>query len=407
MNSTPVDGETHRPEAERVDSAIDSFLADLDGGNLSDRKIWEKQFDAGLAWVDFPIGLGGLGVSRAFRARVARRLAEAGIPDSGERNGIGVVLAAPVLVSHGSREQQERYLRPLFIGEELWCQLFSEPGAGSDLASLATRAVAVGEDEYAITGQKVWTTMGHTARWGLLCARTDPDVPKHAGLSMFVLDMHAPGVEVRPIRQLTGEAHFNEVFFEDAPVPVANRIGEEGQGWAAIIATLANERATFAAEPLPQGGGAIAQVIQLWNEHHTDNLELADEYAKLWVRAEVVRLAELAAMSIDESGVPGPAWSYLKVMRSELEQQIYSFGVTLMGADGLQYPSYEYRQAARMDDGHGAGADVRTNFLFARSATIAGGTSEVQRTIIADRVLQLPREPNLEKNTPWRELRRS
>ena len=212
-----------------------------------------RQYDLGLAWVHFPEGYGGLGLSP--EAAEARQRDAAGAPGARRRtlrNPIGHGMGAPTVVTHGSDEQKRRYLRPLFTGEEIWCQLFSEPGAGSDVAGLATRAVRDG-DEWVVNGQKVWTTLAHVARCGMLVARTDPDAPKHKGLTYFVVDMHAPGVEVRPLHQITGEAEFNEVYFTDVRIPDAERLGEVGEGWRVSLTTLMNERVAIGGQIPPRG----------------------------------------------------------------------------------------------------------------------------------------------------------
>ena len=216
------------------------------------------RFDAGLAAVHYPVGHGGLGLPRALQPAADAEFASAGAPQlDPRRNVIGLGMAAPTIIAFGTDEQIDRWLKPLWLAEEIWCQLFSEPGAGSDLAGLATRAVRDG-DEWIVNGQKVWTSLAHEARWGLLLARTDPDVPKHAGLSYFVIDMHGPGVEVRPLRQLTGEAEFNEVFLTDARVPDANRLGDVGAGWRVANATLMNERVSIgSARSVPREQSAI------------------------------------------------------------------------------------------------------------------------------------------------------
>ncbi len=188
--------------------------------------------------------------SPSCRGSSTRRWSAAGAPLAYARNPIGHGMGAPTIVTHGSDAQVERYLRPLFTGEEIWCQMFSEPGAGSDVASLATTAVRDG-DEWIVNGQKVWTTLAHLARWGMLIARTDPDAPKHKGMTYFVVDMHAPGVDVRPLRQMTGDAEFNEVFFDDVRIPDAERLSEPGEGWRVALTTLMNERVAI--------GGAIPQ----------------------------------------------------------------------------------------------------------------------------------------------------
>ncbi|GAA4956033.1 hypothetical protein GCM10023238_23330 [Streptomyces heliomycini] len=213
------------------------------------------RFDAGLAWVHFPEGLGGLGLPRSLQAVVDAELEAAGAPDNDPRRiGIGLGMAAPTILQYGTQEQKRRFLKPLWTGEEVWCQLFSEPGAGSDLAALGTRAVREGE-HWVVNGQKVWTSSAHLARWAILIARTDPDVPKHRGITYFVCDMTDPGVEVRPLRQITGEAEFNEVFLTGVRVPDAHRLGEVGDGWRVAQTTLNNERVAIGGMRLPREGG--------------------------------------------------------------------------------------------------------------------------------------------------------
>ncbi len=223
-----------------------------------------RQFDLGLAWVHFPEGHGGLGRSPKLQKLINETLLGAGAPHPYAGNPIGYGMGAPTVVTHGSEDQKRRYLKPLFTGEEVWCQLFSEPGAGSDLAAVRTMARRSGEgwilrdgDEWVVNGQKVWTTLAHLARWGMLIARTDPEQPKHKGMTYFVVDMHAPGVEVRPLYQITGEAEFNEVYFTDVRIPDAERLGEVGEGWRVSLTTLMNERVAIGGQVAPRGGGLV------------------------------------------------------------------------------------------------------------------------------------------------------
>jgi alkylation response protein AidB-like acyl-CoA dehydrogenase len=226
---------------------VRAFLATRDPAGTDRLDFLRARFDAGLAWVHYPAGLGGQGLPRDLQPAVDAAFAAAGAPTNRpERNGIGLGMAAPTILAFGDEQQQRRWLRPLWTGEEIWCQLFSEPGAGSDLAGLATRAVRKGEvggskgaEGWAVTGQKVWTSSAHLASRALLVARTDPDVPKHQGLTYFSCDMTAPGVEVRPLRQMTGEAEFNEVFLTDVPIPDSDRIGAVGEGWKVATARAA------------------------------------------------------------------------------------------------------------------------------------------------------------------------
>ncbi len=248
--------------ADEILALTDQLIADHDPGDQF--AFRGAQFDLGLAWVHFPEGCGGLGADAQLQRVVAGRLQEAGIQFAEIGwNGFGLYLAAPTIVAHATPETRTRLLRPLFTGKEVWCQLFSEPGAGSDLASLATRAVRDG-DEWVVNGQKVWNTLAHMADRGMLVARTDPDAPKHRGLTYFALDMHAPGVEVRPLRQITGEAEFNEVYMTDVRVPDADRIGEVGDGWRVSMTTLMNERVTIGGSVAARESGPIGELMDVW-----------------------------------------------------------------------------------------------------------------------------------------------
>ncbi|MEO6122350.1 MAG: acyl-CoA dehydrogenase family protein, partial [Ilumatobacteraceae bacterium] len=249
-----------------VDQRIEQLLETYDPATTPRETIWGAQYDLGLAWVSFPVGLGGLGVHPLLQERVNTRLAAAGVTSNYLHNFVGVGTAAPTIVSYGTPEQQQRLLRPLFTCEEVWCQLFSEPGAGSDLAAVSTIAERDG-DEWIVNGHKVWTTMGHIAKWGIMVARTDPQRAKHQGLTYFLVDMKLPGVEVRAIRQISGEAEFNEVIFTDCRVPDAMRVGEPGSGWRVTIGTLMNERAHNGdSAKKPKGFGPIAHAVRTWRE---------------------------------------------------------------------------------------------------------------------------------------------
>ncbi|MGB0210313.1 MAG: acyl-CoA dehydrogenase family protein, partial [Ilumatobacteraceae bacterium] len=221
------------PQMQTVTAAVDAFLADHDPSSMDDRDFRGARFDAGLAWVHFPEGLGGLGLRPDLNREVERRMRTAGAA-AADPTSFFQALAGPTILTHGTDEQKHRFLRPMFTGEERWCQLFSEPGAGSDFAGLATRAVRDG-DEWVVNGQKVWNTLAHLADWGMLVTRTDPDSPKHRGMTYFAVDMRSDGVEVRPLRQITGEAEFNEVYLTDARIPDDQRIGAEGEGWRVAL----------------------------------------------------------------------------------------------------------------------------------------------------------------------------
>src|SRR5689334_17996558 len=252
-------------DAEKILALTDQLLTEHDP---ADRLAFRgAQYDLGLAWVYFPVGFGGLGADAKLQRVVEDRLRDAGVKYTEIGwNGFGLFLAAPTIVAHAQADTKARLLRPLFTGEEIWCQLFSEPGAGSDLAGLSTRAVCDG-DEWVVDGQKVWNTLAHRADRGMLVARTDPDAPKHRGLTYFALDMHAPGVDVRPLRQITGEAEFNEVYLTGVRVPDADRIGGLGDGWRVSLTTLMNERVTIGGAVAGRNSGPIGDALEVWREH--------------------------------------------------------------------------------------------------------------------------------------------
>ncbi|MFI6498946.1 acyl-CoA dehydrogenase family protein [Nonomuraea typhae] len=358
------------------------------------------RFDAGLAWVHFPEGLGGLGAPRELQQVVDRELAHTPQPNIG-RQAIGLGMAAPTILAFGTPEQQKRFLRPLYTGEEIWCQLFSEPGAGSDLATLATRAVRDG-DEWIVDGQKVWTSGAHHARWAILVARTDPDVPKHRGLTYFACDMHAPGVEVRPLRQITGEAEFNEVFLTGVRLGDDLRLGEIGDGWRVAQTTLMNERVAIGGTPGRQGGGMIGIVSDTWRAQPALRTpELHQRLLKLWVEAEVTRLSAVRLREQLAAGQPGPEGSGMKLSFAKLNQELT--GLDLELRRDLGYDDWSFRRSDEVDMlGRGPGY----RYLRAKGNSIEGGTSEILRNIIAERVLGLPSEPRADKDVPWKDLPR-
>ncbi len=356
------------------------------------------QFDLGLARLDYPRGHGGLDAPPKLQEIVDETLQAAGRRYGWFRNPMGIGMCGPTIVAHGTEAQMDRFLRPIFTAEEIWCQLFSEPGSGSDVANLSTRADPDG-DEWVFNGQKVWTSSAHLARWGLLIARTDPEAPKHRGLTAFIVDMHQPGVEVRPLRQMSGASGFNEVFFTDARTPDAFRVGRPGEGWRVATATLMNERVSIGGSVVPRGSGPIAAALKAWEERPVKDPVRRDELTRLWVEAEVLRLGNLRAQALRLKGVPGPEGSILKLGSALLMQRIASFTVDLMGAAGMLCPGYGGRDELA--------ADPVLGFLSAQSSTIAGGTSEIMRNILGERVLGLPREPGIDPNTPWSQIPRN
>ncbi len=383
---------------------VDDLLAGHPPATTPPAEFLGARFDAGLAWVWFPEGDGGLELHPDLQGAVERRLHRAGAPDETARNVIGYGMGAPTIAAHGTPAQRRRWLRPLFTCEEIWCQLFSEPGAGSDVAGLATRAERDG-DEWVVNGQKVWTTLAHTARWGMLLARTDPDVPKHRGMTYFVVDMHAPGVEVRPLRQMTGDAEFNEVFFTDVRIPDGDRLDEVGAGWRVATTTLMNERVAIGGGVPPRGTGPIGEAVAIWRDRGAGSGAERDRLMRLWVEAEVARLTNQRARQLRQVGTPGPEGSVAKLVSADLNQRIYELCVDLQGMQGTLSPTgYVTR---RPDRAGFVGEDPRWAFLRSRANTIEGGTSEIMRNILGERVLGLPGEPRSDKDRPWAEVPRN
>ncbi len=319
-------------------------------------------------------------------------------------------LAGPTIVTHGTEEQKQRYLRPMFTGEEKWCQLFSEPGAGSDFAGLGTKALRDG-DEWIVNGQKVWNTLAHLADLGMLVTRSDPNTPKHKGMTYFAVDMHSPGLEVRPLRQITGEAEFNEVYLTDVRIPDANRIGDVGDGWRVSLTTLMNERnaiGTGSGGPPKRGSGSIAAVIGVWNDlpEEAKTETRRAQVMEVWTRAEVLRLTNIRASQNRRSGTPGPEMSVAKLAAGALNQEIMNLCVSLRGAAGMVGYDYTFR---RPEDLSVSGIEngIGHAFLRVRANSIEGGTSEIMRNIIGEQVLGLPGEPRVDKSVNWVDVPRN
>jgi alkylation response protein AidB-like acyl-CoA dehydrogenase len=378
---------TEEPERTAVDRAIADLLMVANPRAMGAREFLGAAFDHGLAWVGFPPGSGGLGVSGGWQKYVNDRLMAAGAPSGFASNPLGYGMGGPTVIAHGTPEQTKRFLRPLYTGEEIWCQLFSEPGAGSDLANVATRARLDG-DGWVVDGQKVWTSWAHVARWGMLLARTDANVPKHAGLTYFIADMHAPGVEVRPLRQITGNAEFNEVFFTEAHLGDDLRLGSVGDGWRVAMTTLSNERYMLS--------------VELWlNRSDKSSYSarvLRDRLVDLHVRVRANRMLITRGDALRDAGEVGPQGSAAKVMTGKLNQAATELCVDLLGEEGMLFGSYE---AVRQEfDNHEPDSPMRA-YLRARANTIEGGTSEILHNILAERVLGLPGEPRTDKDRPW------
>ncbi len=314
-------------------------------------------------------------------------------------NLLGIGLAGPTIIEHGTEGQKERYLRKILSGEEIWCQLFSEPGSGSDLASLSTRATADG-DEWVVSGQKVWTSIAQFASFGMLLARSDPEAPKHEGLTYLICDMHAPGVEVRPLRQLTGSSEFNEVFLNDVRIPDSNRVGSVGDGWRCARTTLMNERVALSGvslDPVSFTGGVRRDPWRSFLDSIPDRSDplVRQRLAQIYIESEVKEITAFRASSARLSGQqPGPEGSVNKVFNAEYNQRRSNLAITANGMGGVAWMHEDKTAEARAQ-----------TFLRARANSIEGGTSEILRNQMAERILGLPRDSELDKGVPWAQTR--
>jgi alkylation response protein AidB-like acyl-CoA dehydrogenase len=386
----------------RLDSLLESLIVEHPPAETPQTEFWGAQYDKGLAWAWHPEGFGGLGLERRHQTRINQALEEAGASiENRSTNLLGIAMGAGVLDAHATDEQKRRWLRPMFTNEEIWCQLFSEPGAGSDVAGLSTRAVRDG-DEWVVNGQKVWTTLAHIAKWGMLITRTDPEAPKHQGLTYFIVDMTAPGVDVRPLFQITGEAEFSEVFFNDVRIPDDNRIDAVGAGWRVALTTLMNERIAIGGGDAPRESGYIRQAVEVWRETGGDDPVMRDRLLSLWADAEAARLTSMRANELAGAGIPGPEGSTGKLAWANLNKKITSFTVELMGLDGTLYPDGYDLVRPKGVRRHGP----QKAFLRTRANSIEGGTSEIMLNILGERVLGLPGEPRVDKDLPWSEVPR-
>jgi alkylation response protein AidB-like acyl-CoA dehydrogenase len=418
---------------------VKDWLADNWDPDLTVEAWWERLGDSGWAVPTWPVEWHGKGLSRSDGVQVQNAIAAFGaLPAPG---GLGLLLAGPTILVHGTDEQKTRYLRDIVTGRKGWCQLFSEPGAGSDLAGLNSRAIKDG-DEWVVTGQKVWTSGGHAADLGMLIARTDPDAPKHAGITYFVIDMHQPGVEVRPLREMTGRALFNEVFLEEARVPTDAELGGLGNGWRVANTTLMFERsglgagggssaaslasAGTVAGDLPKragdfvvsggrrgGGGAtlfgssskgLAALAKGAGKSGDPNIR--QKLMRLHTMGEVARFNNLrlkAAMAAkrDIPGLPNIA----KLTMSNMVRLSRDLGLEIAGAYGTLH-AYSPDERRALDEATGMPwlAGVTESALFAQGPPIYGGTDQIQRNIIGERILGLPKEPGFDKNTPYKDL---
>lgn len=342
----------------------------------------------------------GLGADPIHQLIIDDELSRAGI--SRPSNQIGIGWAAPTIIYAGTQEQKDRYVLPALAAEEIWCQLFSEPGAGSDLASLSTRAVRDG-DEWVVNGQKVWTTGAHYSKFGILIARTDPDAPKHKGITYFICPMDLPGIEIRTIRNIAGADSFNEVFFTDVRIPHANVVGEVNDGWRLAKVTLGNERVSLSTGGVLWGNGPTAlDVVNEAKKLGPHNPVVRQKLVQIFIEHTVLEIIRMRTLTARLRGSqPGPEASIRKIMADEHGQRVMSIARDIIGADAL---------VIGPDDAI-AGKHIRSKswysgFMFSQALTIGGGTTEVQKNILGERVLGLPVEPNPEKGLTWAQTRR-
>ena len=410
MNSSTTKLKTRAEEETYVNELVDEFLTNHDPEKMDNVVFRGARFDAGLAWIHFPEGEGGLGMRPNLQRIIERRMREAGAEPT-DPTTFFMSLAGPTISTHGSEEQKKRFLKPMYTGEERWCQLFSEPGAGSDFAGLACKAERDG-DEWIVSGQKVWNTLAHLGDWGMLVTRSNPELPKHKGMTYFALDMHAEGVEVRPLRQITGEAEFNEVYVTEVRIPDSHRIGDVGEGWRVALTTLMNERSAIGGSSggstSKPGMGPISDAVELWKALPAErqNKATLDKLMSLWAKAETLRLTNQRASATAKAGNPGPEGSIGKLASAELNKAIYELCLDLMGPEGQIDFDYTFRRPELLStDGsiHGP----RYAFLRVRANSIEGGTSEIMRNILGEQVLGLPGEPRVDKEIPWIEVPRS
>jgi alkylation response protein AidB-like acyl-CoA dehydrogenase len=371
-------GENHpgpEPEGEGLDAVV-TF-----------RREWQRKLhDAGWAGISWPEEFGGRGATLIEQAIFSQEMARADAPPPA--NILGLAMGGPVVIAHGTEDQKRRYLEPILSGEEIWCQGFSEPESGSDLASLKTKAVKDG-DEWVVTGQKVWTTFAQYAKWCMLVARTDPDAPKHKGLTYFLMDMEQEGVEAKPLVQITGEGEFNEVFIEEARIPDENVVGGVGDGWSVAITTLMNERAGLAFGAIAQIANSLKRLGALAVETRVNGGTAADDrvfrqrFAQLHIEAETMRLNAYRGLTKTmQSGIPGPEGSLGKWQWADINQRIAELALDVEGA---------YAPLARGDEHAVAGGAWQYSFLRTRANSIEGGTTDILKNIIAERVLGLPK----------------
>jgi alkylation response protein AidB-like acyl-CoA dehydrogenase len=369
---------------------------------LDERRAWHRTlYEAGYVGMGWPRSYGGGDATPMQQAIVADEMARVNAPPT--INGLGIGIVGPTIIVHGTEAQKQRYLRRILTAEELWCQLYSEPNAGSDLASLRTRAEDRG-DHFEVTGQKIWTSGGLIADWGLLLARTDPGVPKHKGISCFLISMRQPGVDVRPLKQITGSAEFAEVFMTQARVEKSDLIGRLGQGWEIAQTTLSYERGGNSLARVTRYAMAFRQLVGMARELTRSGRPLLDDpsvrarLGRMYAELEVQRYAGLRVLSALEKGDgPGPASSLTKLSYSEFEKRFYELALEILGPYGQATAGLPEALTFPVVGSSGHGDTWAYAFLWARAGTIYSGSSEVQKNVIGERVLGLPKEPRADR----------
>jgi alkylation response protein AidB-like acyl-CoA dehydrogenase len=378
------------------DDSVDELSEREDSDAIARAKAWQaRKFDEGWACLTWPKEYGGQGLSRV--ENVVWNQEEARFKTPPNIYGIGHGMLGPTLMAHGTPEQKDRYVREMARGQVVWCQLFSEPAAGSDLAGLRTSAVRDGGD-WILNGQKIWSTGAHYSDFGMIVTRSDPDAAKHAGLTYFIVDMHAPGIEIRPIRQINGGSGFNEVFFNDVRVPDANRLGAVGDGWRVALTTLMNERVAIGA-----GGGAgrfrelltLARQARRNGRPAIEDAAVRQKLADFYVRAKGLQYTGYRTLTaLSQGQTPGPEGSIGKAVGAPLSQQMAAFALELQGAMGAVHEEGVVPQEGLWQDAYLGSPGIR----------IAGGTDEILKNIIAERVLRLPPEIRVDKDRPFRDI---
>ena len=389
---------TFRNEAREWLVANAPTAADLNGlDDMGQAKLWQKRkADAGWACIRWPKEYGGRGANAMEQVILSQEEAKVKAPNTGFFS-IGQGMAAPTMMTWASEDQKKQYLPKLASGENVWCQLFSEPAGGSDLAALRTRGVRDG-DEWVVNGQKIWTSGAQYSDFGILVLRTDPNVAKHQGLSYFFLDMKSPGVEIKPIKQISGASGFNEVYFTDVRIPDAQRLGEVGQGWQVALTTLMNERASIGGG----GGGAgfeqimkLAQQLNIDDKPAIEDKQVRANLANWYVRQAGLKYTGYRSMTALSRGeIPGPENSIGKLVGAPLTQDLASFAIDLMDQAGILWSP----ESAELEN------IFQSAYMSIPGLRIAGGTDEIMANIIAERVLGLPQDVRVDKGIPFSEV---